>query len=89
MSQAVTLEGEIDHMGEVDKQLIQMRGQEESEADSGKPSMSCKGVDAAGRTIEEWDYLNKFFRRYNKALLDKVCCGVSAGMVHQCFLFQN
>ncbi|KAL6760063.1 flagellar associated protein [Haematococcus lacustris] len=30
-----------------------------------------QGLDDTGAEVEEWDYLNRFFRRYNKALLDK------------------
>lgn len=34
--------------------------------------MSSVGIDeATGGEVEEWDYLNLFFRRFNKALLDK------------------
>ncbi|KAJ9525006.1 hypothetical protein QJQ45_005934 [Haematococcus lacustris] len=36
-----------------------------------KPRMCAQGLDDTGAEVEEWDYLNRFFRRYNKALLDK------------------
>ncbi|KAL3161027.1 Para-hydroxybenzoate--polyprenyltransferase, mitochondrial precursor (PHB:polyprenyltransferase) [Trebouxia sp. C0009 RCD-2024] len=32
---------------------------------------SCHAVDAAGNPVSEWEYLNNFFKRYNKAFLDK------------------
>lgn len=31
-----------------------------------KPAMSAYGVDETGRIVEEWDYLNRFFKRFNK-----------------------
>lgn len=33
--------------------------------------MHSAGVDERGCEVEEWDYLNRFFKRYNKATLDK------------------
>ncbi|EFJ45142.1 hypothetical protein VOLCADRAFT_106097, partial [Volvox carteri f. nagariensis] len=37
-----------------------------------KPRFSSFGLDpTSGKEVEEWDYLNRFFKRYNKALLDK------------------
>ncbi|GFR42629.1 hypothetical protein Agub_g3565, partial [Astrephomene gubernaculifera] len=37
-----------------------------------KPRYSSFGLDpVSGKEVEEWDYLNRFFKRYNKALLDK------------------
>ncbi|KAG2424497.1 hypothetical protein HYH02_015167 [Chlamydomonas schloesseri] len=43
-----------------------------SSAGAGKPKFSSYGLDPAnGEEVDEWDYLNRFFRRYNKALLDK------------------
>mmetsp|Transcript_30030 Transcript_30030/g.66514 ORF Transcript_30030/g.66514 Transcript_30030/m.66514 type:complete len:550 (-) Transcript_30030:342-1991(-) len=39
--------------------------------DPNKPKFSSFGVDDAGKEVEEWDYLNRFFKRFNKALLDK------------------
>ena len=49
---------------------------EEAEAlagpsDPNKPKLSSHGVDDNGKEVEEWDYLNRFFKRFNKALLDK------------------
>ena len=29
---------------------------------------SCHGVDLAGNPVSEWEYLNNFFKRYNKVL---------------------
>lgn len=37
----------------------------------GKAKMFSYGVDDEGNLVEEWDYLNRFFKRFNKALLDK------------------
>ena len=31
------------------------------------PQFSSWGADAAGRPVSEWDYLNNFFKRHNKA----------------------
>ncbi|KXZ51819.1 hypothetical protein GPECTOR_11g26 [Gonium pectorale] len=39
---------------------------------AGKPRYSSFGLDpGSGKEVQEWDYLNRFFKRYNKALLDK------------------
>ena len=35
------------------------------------PPPSSSGVDEAGRDVEEWDYLNRFFKKFNKGMLDK------------------
>ncbi|GIL71703.1 hypothetical protein Vretimale_863 [Volvox reticuliferus] len=41
-------------------------------AAAAKPRLSSFGVDpATGKEVDEWDYLNRFFKRYNKTLLDK------------------
>lgn len=32
---------------------------------------SSWATDASGKEIEEWDYLNNFFKKFNKAMLDK------------------
>ena len=38
-----------------------------------KPPLYCSyGVDKVGNVVEEWDYLNNFFKRYNKVLLDNM-----------------
>eukprot|EP00232_Nephroselmis_pyriformis_P026137 CAMPEP_0182864200 /NCGR_PEP_ID=MMETSP0034_2-20130328/7042_1 /TAXON_ID=156128 /ORGANISM="Nephroselmis pyriformis, Strain CCMP717" /LENGTH=528 /DNA_ID=CAMNT_0024996449 /DNA_START=166 /DNA_END=1749 /DNA_ORIENTATION=+ len=42
---------------------------------TGKPpgkKMSSFGTDGVGSEVEEWDYLNVFFTRFNKVLLDHV-----------------
>ena len=31
-----------------------------------KPPLSSYGIDEAGKVVEEWDYLNRFFKRFNK-----------------------
>eukprot|EP00775_Hariotina_reticulata_P008068 gene8068-8263_t len=36
----------------------------------GLPKLNTAGVDDEGRAVEEWDYLNRFFKRYNKVVLD-------------------
>lgn len=36
-----------------------------------KPRFHSAGLDDVGKEVEEWDYLNRFFKRFNKALLDK------------------
>ncbi|PNW74416.1 hypothetical protein CHLRE_13g607750v5 [Chlamydomonas reinhardtii] len=47
-------------------------GPSKSSAGPGKPKFSSYGLDpSSGSEVDEWDYLNCFFRRYNKALLDK------------------
>jgi len=38
-----------------------------------RPRFSALGVDDQGEEVEEWDYLNRFFRRFNKAVLDNAC----------------
>uniref|UniRef100_A0A7R9W0W4 Dynein regulatory complex subunit 2 n=1 Tax=Chlamydomonas euryale TaxID=1486919 RepID=A0A7R9W0W4_9CHLO len=43
----------------------------EAAAEAGKPKLCSFGVDERGREVEEWDYLNRFFKRFNKGLLDK------------------
>lgn len=30
---------------------------------------SCHAVDPAGNPVSEWDYLNNFFKRYNKVCI--------------------
>ena len=42
-----------------------------SSQSDGKAKMHSYGVDDEGKPVEEWDYLNRFFKRFNKALLDK------------------
>uniref|UniRef100_A0A061R1K0 Dynein regulatory complex subunit 2 n=1 Tax=Tetraselmis sp. GSL018 TaxID=582737 RepID=A0A061R1K0_9CHLO len=37
-----------------------------------KPTHSSYGVDEQGRIVEEWDYLNRFFKRYNKVNIDEI-----------------
>mmetsp|Transcript_14746 Transcript_14746/g.41521 ORF Transcript_14746/g.41521 Transcript_14746/m.41521 type:complete len:530 (-) Transcript_14746:148-1737(-) len=37
---------------------------------SKKPSMSSYGVDESGKVVEEWDYINRFFKRHNKVNID-------------------
>lgn len=32
--------------------------------------MSSFGVDEAGKVVEEWDYLNRFFKRFNKVRVE-------------------
>jgi dynein regulatory complex subunit 2 len=36
------------------------------------PEINSQGYTADGRTVEEWDYLENFFKKSNKALLDKL-----------------
>jgi hypothetical protein len=43
----------------------------------------CYGVDANGKVAEEWDYLNNFFKRYNKVLLDKTAVDREATRLSQ------
>ncbi|KAG2490043.1 hypothetical protein HYH03_011508 [Edaphochlamys debaryana] len=39
---------------------------------SSKPKFSSYGLDPlSGKEVDEWDYLNRFFKRFNKSLLDK------------------
>ncbi|KAI8474613.1 MAG: flagellar associated protein [Monoraphidium minutum] len=37
----------------------------------GKARASAAGLTDEGEEVEEWDYLNRFFKRFNRALLDK------------------
>lgn len=46
-------------------------GPSTSAAAADKPNFSSQGVDDQGRPVEEWDYLNRFFRKFNKVVLDK------------------
>uniref|UniRef100_A0A7S1SW74 Dynein regulatory complex subunit 2 n=1 Tax=Tetraselmis chuii TaxID=63592 RepID=A0A7S1SW74_9CHLO len=56
---------------------VEEKGEEE-EADPNtstltkKPTLSSYGVDDSGKVIEEWDYLNKFFKRFNKVQIDEM-----------------
>ena len=36
------------------------------------PTMSSYGVDSNGNVMEEWNYLNNFFKKHNKVLLDNL-----------------
>ena len=36
------------------------------------PTMSSYGVDGVGNVMEEWNYLNNFFKKHNKVLLDNL-----------------
>ncbi|MEW5310230.1 MAG: hypothetical protein WDW38_002047 [Sanguina aurantia] len=47
------------------------RGAPPSVGSDGQPNFSAAGLDPDGVVVEEWDYLNRFFKRTNKALLDK------------------
>lgn len=41
---------------------------------SGQPGdarLTSFATDGEGKDVEEWDYLNNFFKKFNKALLDK------------------
>jgi len=38
---------------------------------SAPPPFSSHALDEEGRVVEEWDYLNNFFKKFNKALVDK------------------
>ncbi|WIA15123.1 hypothetical protein OEZ85_001813 [Tetradesmus obliquus] len=37
---------------------------------AGGTRLSAGGLDDEGKDVEEWDYLNRFFSRYNKVVLD-------------------
>ena len=39
---------------------------------------SCHGVDPAGNPVSEWEYLNNFFKRYNKVLQSMIIAAFSA-----------
>lgn len=49
----------------------ELAGEASVSASDGKVKMFSYGVDDDGKPVEEWDYLNRFFKRFNKALLDK------------------
>lgn len=36
-----------------------------------KLQLSSRGLDEQGRSVEEWDYLNRYFRKFNKV---NACC---------------
>mmetsp|Transcript_6692 Transcript_6692/g.15423 ORF Transcript_6692/g.15423 Transcript_6692/m.15423 type:complete len:512 (-) Transcript_6692:106-1641(-) len=46
-------------------------------------ALSSYAIDKDGKPVEEWNYLDTFFRRYNKVLLDKVCIEREKGRLGQ------
>ena len=47
------------------------------------PTMSSYGVDGAGNVMEEWNYLNNFFKKHNKVLLDNLAIDKEHGRLSQ------
>ena len=55
--------------------LLQAVGKLLSRREGTFKQASCHGLDPSGALVTEWDYLNNFFKRYNKvSLLDPVLC---------------
>mmetsp|Transcript_8140 Transcript_8140/g.20845 ORF Transcript_8140/g.20845 Transcript_8140/m.20845 type:complete len:521 (+) Transcript_8140:159-1721(+) len=48
-----------------------------------KPQMSSFGLDESGKVVEEWDYLNKFFKRYNKVNIDEMAIAKEKGRLEK------
>jgi hypothetical protein len=84
LSEAVTVDGEPAPLAGVEAELAELRVAQAEQAATGgaKTAVStapeavavnevCHGVDKDGVPVGEWEYLNNFFRRHNKALLDK------------------
>ena len=47
------------------------------------PTMSSYLVDGAGNVMEEWNYLNNFFKKHNKVLLDNLAIDKEHGRLSQ------
>ena len=47
------------------------------------PTMSSYLVDGAGKVMEEWNYLNNFFKKHNKVLLDNLAIDKEHGRLSQ------
>lgn len=45
--------------------------------------MSSFGLDESGKVVEEWDYLNKFFKRYNKVNIDEMAIAKEKGRLEK------
>lgn len=48
-----------------------LKGSTPDPGTSSAPRMSSASLDENGQAVQEWDALNRFFRRFNKAVLDK------------------
>ena len=46
-----------------------------AEEKSSSAQMSSYGVDAEGNKVPEWDYLNQFFKRFNRVQIDNAAIG--------------
>eukprot|EP00798_Chlamydomonas_sp_ICE-L_P003323 gene3323-13354_t len=66
MAMEAELEGHTSKGGKGGKVLVPP-----PEPAGSKPKFHSAGLDEEGNEVEEWDYLNRFFKRYNKASLDK------------------
>jgi len=45
---------------------------EEKDGEGDLAGMQAHGIDASGKSVEEWNYLDMFWKKYNKVLLDKL-----------------
>jgi len=46
-------------------------------------SLQASATGRDGKVVEEWNYLNHFFKRYNKVLLDEMAIGREKGRLEQ------
>ena len=89
--QAVKLPGEAGPLDDVEAEVAALcaeRGAEASATSAVAPEPVavgevCHGVGPDGAPVEEWDYLNRFFKRFNKALLDKTAVEREAARLSQ------